>query len=197
MNDHTTHLQSYIDLWHAGDEQARQLLIDHAFGRLRRLAARLLGAYPSVRRWEQTDDVLQNASVRLWKSLAEVEPRNVKSFFGLAAVQIRRELLDLARKHKQRRGADTAGQEIGQENEDPLGPKAPDASLTEWTELHENVQELPKEQLEVFDLLYYHGLTQAETADVLGHSVRTIKRRWREARKSLYDIYHGNPFGDE
>ncbi len=196
MNDQTTHLQNCIDRWHAGDEHARQLLIDHAYGRLRRLAARLLGAYPIVRRWEQTDDVLQNASVRLWKSLAKVEPRNVKSFFGLAAVQIRRELLDLARKHKQRRGADTAGEGIGQEKEGPLGPLDTEASLTEWTELHAKVQQLPKEQLEAFDLLYYHGLTQAEAADVLGQSVRTVKRRWRDARKSLYDIYHGNPFGD-
>ena len=55
--------------------------------------------YPHLRRWEQTDDVFQTAALKLHRSLAEVKPESVRQFFGLAATQIRRTLIDLARHH--------------------------------------------------------------------------------------------------
>ena len=58
---------------------------------------------------EQTDDVLQNAVVRLLRALEEVRPPSVRAFFGLAATQMRRELLDLARRYQGRGGPGTAG----------------------------------------------------------------------------------------
>ncbi len=199
MDDRTTHLEFQISRWLEGDEAAKHLLLDHAYARLRKLTARLLGAYPNVRRWEQTDDVLQNASIRLWNSLSDVEPENLRSFFGLAALQIRRELIDLARKNRRLLGPETVyiiadAHSSQAELSDPVDEQI---TLTEWTDLHEKVQLLPPEQLEVFDLVYYHELTQPEAADVLGVSLRTVKRRWREARKNLYDMFHGNPFSSE
>ena len=50
-----------------------------------------------MHRWEQTDDVVQNALVRLRRALETTSPESVRSFVNLAAVQIRRELIDLAR----------------------------------------------------------------------------------------------------
>ena len=41
------------------------------------------------------------------------------------------------------------------------------------------------------DLLYYQGLTQAEAAEVLGVSERTVKRRWQAARLALHDALGG------
>jgi RNA polymerase sigma-70 factor (ECF subfamily) len=41
------------------------------------------------------------------------------------------------------------------------------------------------EKRQAFDLLFYQGLSQEESAAVLGVSVRTLKRRWREARLDL------------
>ena len=41
--------------------------------------------------------------------------------------------------------------------------------LIEWTNFHDQVDNLPEEQRKVFDLLWYKGLTQPEAADVLGH----------------------------
>ena len=50
-----------------------------------------------MKRWSETDDVLQNAMLRLHRSLAEIQPECPSQFYGLAATQIRRELIDLAR----------------------------------------------------------------------------------------------------
>ncbi len=63
--------------------------------------------------------------------------------------------------------------------------------LAEWTGFHAQVEALPEEEREVFDLLFYQGLPQAEAAAVLGVSERTIKRRWQAARLALHEALGG------
>ena len=46
----------------AGDEAALDALLRHCGERLRFLTRRMLGDYRRVRRWAETDDVLQNRS---------------------------------------------------------------------------------------------------------------------------------------
>ncbi len=52
-------------------------------------------------------------------------------------------------------------------------------------------ERLPAEEREVFDLLWYQELSQAEAAALLGVSERTIKRRWQSARIMLHDALKG------
>ena len=59
----------------AGDHSARDRLIALAQGRFVALARAMLRRYPHVRRWEQTDDLLQAALMRLHRSLAQVRAR--------------------------------------------------------------------------------------------------------------------------
>src|SRR5205814_1741572 len=81
----------------AGDPEALNELLSAYWGRLERLARKMLGRFPDVRRVTETGDVLQNALVRLVRALERVEVGSTRDFFGLAAEQMRRELLDLAR----------------------------------------------------------------------------------------------------
>jgi hypothetical protein len=53
----------------AGDPSARSSLIALAQGRFAALARAMLRRYPHVRRWEETDDLLQAALMRLHRSL--------------------------------------------------------------------------------------------------------------------------------
>ena len=76
---------------------ARTDLLAHACRRLECLTRQMLRGYAMVHRWEQTGDVLQAAMIRLCKALDEVQLKSVRHFYRLAALQIRRELLDLAR----------------------------------------------------------------------------------------------------
>jgi hypothetical protein len=57
----------------------------------------MLRDFPGVHRWEETDDVLQNAQLRLNRALGAAQPPTVAELFRLAAAQVRRELIDLAR----------------------------------------------------------------------------------------------------
>ena len=205
MNDQsstTVIIQGYLDKMLEDDDSYRRLLVEHAYERLRLLAKGRIHSFPSIQRWEQTDDVLQQACVRLWKSLDQVKPSTAREFFGLAAIQIRRTLIDLARHYHGKRGM--GAKHATNERADKEGRAQPEkadatsdpATLAEWTEFHRKVDELPDEQREVFDLLYYHQLTQPEAAELLGVSERTLKRRWRATRQSLFEALHGSPPGD-
>src|SRR5438128_1880322 len=78
-------VQIWIDRLQAGDRTARDELIGYADERLRRLTRKMLKGYARVKRWEDTDDVLHNALLRLWKALHKVVPRSPRHFFALAA----------------------------------------------------------------------------------------------------------------
>jgi RNA polymerase sigma factor (sigma-70 family) len=203
-DDRTTQFQHWIDQLNAGDPSARGHLLNAACERLRQLAHRMLRDYPRVRRWEETDDVLQNATVRLWRSLEVVSPATVREFVGLAALQVRRELIDLARHYGGPEGpgakhvSDTGG--AGPDSTPRPAYEAPDVShepnrLALWTEFHRQVDALPGEEREVFDLLWYQELTQAEAAAVLGVSDREVRRRWRAARQRLRQVLPGGQAG--
>jgi RNA polymerase sigma-70 factor (ECF subfamily) len=190
VNGHTAILGRWLERLREGDEAARRELINHVCGRLEALTRSMLRHYPRLRRWEQTGDVLQNAVLRLHRSLETVQPESPAQFYGLAAAQIRRELTDLARHHFGPEGAAAHHHTDGPEqahgpvvNKEDLAGEP--SSLAEWTEFHESVQRLPQVEREVFDLLWYQGLSQAEAAQVLGVTDRTVKNRWRSAKLEL------------
>lgn len=186
-----TQLQGLIDLALGGESSAHEALLHHACDRLLRLTRKMFHSYPNLRRWEATDDVFQNAMLRLHRALAEVRVESVRHFFNLAAVQVRRELLDLAKHHFGPQGAGTNHHTDSQPADDDGGSlhdraEEPD-DLSAWSEFHAHVEMLPESEQEVVNLLYYEGLTQDEAARVLGISVRTLKRRWQTVRLKLYE----------
>ncbi len=186
-----TKLHNLIEMAATGEVAARDALLDHACERLVKLTRKMLNGYPNLRRWEQTDDVFQNAMLRLHRALAEVQPESVRHFFNLAAVQIRRELLDLAKHHFGPQGAGanhhTDGQPADDEGGSIHGHADEPENVQDWTEFHGQVEGLPDEEQEVVNLLWYEGLTQQEAAMVLRVSLRTVKRRWHSARLKLFE----------
>jgi RNA polymerase sigma-70 factor (ECF subfamily) len=199
-SNQTVQVQGWLDRLQAGDESARKELLNCACERLTRLTRKMLKGYPRLKRWEQTDDVLQNAAVRLYRALGQVRPASAADFFRLAALNIRRELLDLAKHYygPQGQGAKHASVARAQGDEsgtpaayEPPAPGGGPDRLAAWTEFHAQIDRLPDEERETFDLLWYQGLSQAEAAALLNVSERTIKRRWQSARLKLHEALHG------
>jgi RNA polymerase sigma-70 factor (ECF subfamily) len=183
----TSHLLGLVDRMRAGDRAAADELFRRVGDRLERLARKMLRGFPAVKRREQTLDVLQKASLRLLRALRQVRPDSTRKFFALAAVQIRRELLDLARIYRAanaRHYTDGAG--IGEPAHEPADPAPGWDELEEWCDVHRQIEGLPEEEREVVDLHFYQGLTKAEAAELLGVDVRTIQRRWNAALSSLH-----------
>jgi len=180
---HTAELHNLVDRMRAGDRAAADDLHRVTSARLERLARKMLAGYPAARRQGDTNDVLQGALIRLVRSLEAVRPDSTRSFFNLAAVHMRRELLDLSRAAACR-PVFSKMQSDGGESEDLLVERS-DSDLDRWTRLHTAVEELPMEEREVFSLTFYHRWKQAQIAELLGISDRQVRRLWADACNRL------------
>lgn len=162
-----------------GDRAAADELLGAVAARLDRLAHRMIRDFPPVRTGADTGDVVQGAMLRLVTALRDVRPDSTREFAGLAALQVRRELLDLAR-HFGARGAGQRLADPGTADFGTAGGENP-ADLELWARFHAAVDGLPAEEREAFGLIYYHGQTRTEAALLLGVSERTVYRWWASA----------------
>jgi RNA polymerase sigma-70 factor (ECF subfamily) len=150
----------------------------------------MLRKFPGVERWEQSDDVFQNAMLRLLAALETVNPENTRAFVGLCTEQIRRELIDLARHYGGRRG-------IGANHDSFFGTVAggaanvvvtsdvPAIEVELWATFHEEMTKLPPDEREVVGLVYYHNWAQSEIGELLGVDERTVRRRLKSGLNRL------------
>lgn len=86
---------------------------------------------------------------------------------------------------------ESQGRDDSQKPIDPPDVRHEPSSLAQWTELHEQIGALPEDEREVIGLVFYQGLTQAEAADLLGISLRTLQRRWHDALCKLHRVWSG------
>jgi RNA polymerase sigma-70 factor (ECF subfamily) len=188
----TTRLKEWVARIEAGDAAARDELLRAVADRLKRLARKMLRSFPNVRRFVETDDVFNSSLRRLVHALENhVHPESMRSFYGLAAAQIRRELLDLARRFRGPRAGVVSLENLRQVDSDSGAqeawqPEAPkDKNLERWCVFHEAVEELPVDQREVIGLIIYHGWTRADVAVLFQVSPRTVRRWYSDAILTL------------
>jgi RNA polymerase sigma-70 factor (ECF subfamily) len=187
--EHTTAIvQRYLDEL-GGDSPAEPViraLLDRATGRLQMLCTRLLfRSYPRLTHPPlnlQADELLGGVVERLLKSLRTIRPQTVRQFFALANQHIRWELNDLARRLDEvPRTAELADAAISP-------PESSDSVLSPTgRRMLEAIEKLPGEEKEVFGLVRIQGLTQAESATILGVSTKTVQRRLNRSLLLLAD----------
>jgi len=178
-----------------GNEAAiREQLFGIAYARMHSLSHRMIRGYPQVRRWDETADVVQAAALRLHRALEAVELRDARHLLRLTALQIRRELLDLARKHSSPESAaahhetnvlSTADGVLMQVDLATDEAAEPATRLEPWTRLHDAVAALDADDRELFDLVWFLGATQHEIATLTGSSPRTVRRQWESIKCRL------------
>jgi RNA polymerase sigma-70 factor (ECF subfamily) len=193
-NGQTTQYQNWIDRLRADDDSALDEMLAHFESRLMHLSHLMLQRFPQVRRWEQTGDVFQEAILRLQKALRCVIPETQQDFLNLAALQMRRELLTLSQAYKKHARPSEAlvgsgdSLELGQE---PSSATDGPCELASWTEFHEKAEVMDAPLRQVFDLVWYNGLSQSEAAQVLKVSERTVRARWQGARQAMHAALGG------
>jgi RNA polymerase sigma-70 factor (ECF subfamily) len=200
MTEHnlqTAELHQLVDRERQGDPAAFNELVQRAGLRLEHMAHIMLGRFPKVKRWVETGDVLQSSLMRLLRALRTIRPASTGDFYRLAAEQIRRELIDLARSCRRHRTCPEAdlGRVGAEEETCRLEPPdvAPDvAELDRWTAFHEAVAKLPAKEREVFGLVFYHGWTQPQIAELLQITDRQVRRLWKSACLTLDALLDGN-----
>ncbi len=159
------------------------------------LASRLLANAPLVHRHEATDDLVQNASLRLLEALNVTPIESDRHLLNLVAKKVREEFIDKLRnlsgpRSPARHQATNAGRGPDGERidraEQAVAPEI--TSVTEadrWQRFHAAVDGLPEDEREVFQMAWYVGAEQKEIASALGCSESTVQRRWRRAKSKV------------
>jgi RNA polymerase sigma factor (TIGR02999 family) len=161
-----------------GDPQAAGKLLELVYGELRRLANSKM-AREAPGQTLQPTELVHEAWLRL---VGNKNPsfENRAHFFSAAAEAMRRILIDRARrKLTERHGK--GYERVNLDEQDLAAPEADQQLLA----VHEVLDRLASEhpaQAEVVKLRYFAGMTNEETAHVLGVSTSTAKNYWTFAR---------------
>jgi RNA polymerase sigma factor (TIGR02999 family) len=165
----------------AGDSEATDRLFSLVYDELRQLAhAQLRRERPG--HTFGTTGLVHETYIRLVDQ-TRVEWRDRSHFFVAAACAMRRILIDYARRNlATRRG--------GGATRIPLDEDAPAAQrgdmLLALDEALQRLAALDRRLSQVVECRYFGGLTEEETADLLGVTRRTVQRDWVKARGWLY-----------
>jgi len=113
----------------------------------------------------------------------EVHWQNRSHFFGIAAQQMRRILLDYARSHK----AAKRGGLVGKLSLEEVMVAAQDKSgdVVALDETLSRLEAIDSQQAKIVELRVFGGLTVEEAAEVLSISPATVKRDWSMAKAWL------------
>jgi RNA polymerase sigma-70 factor, ECF subfamily len=130
----------------------------------------------------QPTALVHEAYLRLVDQRAPLESRS--HFLAVAATQMRRVLLDYARKHRAaRRGGD--GQKVLLEDTMAICEQQPvDVILLDVA--LDKLAALDQDQAQLVELRFFGGLSVEETAEAMGTSPATVKRSWSSARAFLH-----------
>jgi RNA polymerase sigma-70 factor (ECF subfamily) len=178
----TAVVQRYLDAL-AGDVPAEPIiraLLDQSVRRLQVLCTNLLHrGYPRLTRPPlnlQSDEMLDAVVERLLKALREVRPETVRQFFALANQHMRWELNGLACRLDELPARVEVREELV-----PAPPSSGSSLSSDARRMLAAIDELPQDEREVFDLVRIQGTTQAEAAQVLNVSTKTVQRRLNRA----------------
>jgi RNA polymerase sigma factor (TIGR02999 family) len=179
-----------------GDGDAASRLMTLVYDELRARARRLL------RNWRHgqtiTTTVLVHEAYLKLVDHGGATWEDRSHFFSVASLAMRHILVDSARRRvAKKRGGEDVQIPL---DELRLGGEAPDAearavevlaidrALTSLSTLNARLSQL-------VELRFFAGLTEEETAEVMGTSERTVRRDWRKARAFLFQALGGQATG--
>ena len=123
----------------------------------------------------QPDELLGAVVERLIKAMRNVRPKHIREFFALVRKHVRWELNEMAR------GLDAYQYESLTIDAIAREPQDHEATIEQFSprgrRILEAINSLPNTDRQIFNLIRVGGMAQADAAEVLGISVRTIQRR--------------------
>lgn len=172
-----------------GTSDAMHRLMPLVYGELRRIAHRQLRAEADGHTLSTTA-VVHEAYLRI-ADQPDAQWVDRAQFFAVAARTMRRILIDYARKHKaarrggpQRARVDLDALELADSPSIAIVERAD--SLLALDEAVDRLREVDERLARVVECRFFAGLSEAETAEALAVSQRTVARDWMMARAWLF-----------
>jgi RNA polymerase sigma factor (TIGR02999 family) len=180
--DCETHdITGLLHRWRLGDGEAANQLIELVYDDLHRIAAREMRREHGEHTL-QTTAVLHEAYLKIFGS-EPVAWNDRAHFYAVAAQQLRRVLLDHARRARsQKRGGGIVKLSLWESDAPAVGL---DERLLSLDEALARLEALDARAAKVVELRFFGGLAEADAAEVLGISVATLKRDWDFAKTWL------------
>jgi RNA polymerase sigma factor (TIGR02999 family) len=164
-----------------GSPEAMDRLFSTVYKELRRIARRQL-QLERTGHTLGTTGLVHETYMRLVNQ-TRVEWRDRAQFFGAAAWAMRRILVDYARRN---RAARRGGGSVRLTLNDDVPAAERSEMLLALDESLDRLTALDRRLGQVVECRYFGGLTEQETAEVLGVTRRTVQRDWAKARGWLY-----------
>ncbi len=175
-------IESLIEQVNAGTPGARERLFAAAYGELRKLARARL--YDGGRNTVLDTTALVHESYLRFAASGRLNPDNRRAFFAYASQVMRSVIIDAVRERQaERRGGDLQRLTLDTQ----LGDSLP-AGENELVKVHEALDALAAAEprlAKVAEMRYFGGYSEAEIADALGITDRTVRRDWDKARLLL------------
>ena len=167
--------------WSNGDQAALDKLLPLVNAELRQLAKRYMRR-ESPGHTLQTSALVNEAYLRLIDQ-NHVQWQNRAHFLGIAAQLMRRILIDHARGHQYaKRGGGAVQVSL---DETVAVTEARAAELLAVDEALEKLTAMDARKGRIVELRFFSGMTEEETAEVMGISTPTVQREWRAAKAWL------------
>lgn len=177
----TTEVSRLLLAWRDGDQSALDRLVPLVYDQLHALARRYLRSERPDHTL-QTTALLHEAYLRLVGSDVEWEGRG--HFLAVAAQTMRRILVDHARaRMRSKRGG--GAQPVPLDKAQLASPERGE-DLVALNEALDRLAAVDERKVQAIELHYFGGLTNEETAKVLGVSEATVYRELRLAKAWLY-----------
>lgn len=194
MNDQLQHeVTQILHDWSDGDAGAPERLMPLVYDELRRQARH----YLSRERGEHTlqpTALVHEAFLRLVDQ-TRVDWKNRAHFYGTAANMMRRVLVDHARGRATEKRGGGAVRLSTDDLQIPIEERA--ASFVALDEALDNLAKIDERKARIVEMRFFGGLADAEIAEVLQLSTRTVLRDWRFARLWLFRELSMTPEGQD
>ena len=181
MAEESHTITGLLNEWRGGNQEAADQLMELVYSELHGIASREM-------RRERGEHTLQTTALvhemylRLWGS-APVNWKDRAHFFAVAAQQLRRVLVDHARRiHSEKRGGGQIKLALWEADG---GTWELDERLLALDESLTRLQALDERAAKVIELRFFGGLSEIDAAEALNISIATLKRDWEFARTWL------------
>ena len=171
-----------LHAWRRGEGAALDRLVPIVYDELRRLAHCYM-ARERARNTLQTTALIHEAYLRLVDA-HQVDWKNRVHFFAISSTVMRRILVEFARargRHKRGAGA----RNVTFDDAAVIAP-GPGEDLVSVDEALEALAAIEPRQAKVVEMRFFGGMTEEETAEMLGVSTDTVLRDWKKAKLWLW-----------